>query len=186
MSLVLPGDAENDPKAIGLMGEARRKAALARDVADWMEIYTEIVRHQLEQMAAANLNDEGLLFEKWKSETRPRLRRVGKRFQEAGLVLDSRMQVEGVEVGRGGGLPIFLEPHKPWVRFFWPTGESLKFTGEDAVSAFGFFLWWSNFQVPILGPENVGQTKTYLPGDPEYDAYFAAKRADMNRGIEPA
>jgi len=159
----------------GILPEDQRRAALARTARDWMDIYIEVIERQLPSGPE--------VFEQWTKVNRPRLRKIGDRFTSAGLTLDER--IEGIRTFRPPNDIHFLTPSNPYVTFHWPDGQSLTFRDTRAGSAMAFWVWWSNFQLPIIGPSE-GKTRNIIAGSPEYRSYMEAKRRDQEKGIEPS
>lgn len=166
--------------------EDRHNAALARTASDWMEIYIEIVERslrQIEQQHSAGGDAEA--YATWRTTNRPRLKRIGKTLTKNGLVLDQRMEVSGLQF-RPPNHIIWDNSLKPHATFHWADGQELTFYGDDAGSAVGFFAWWVNFQMVVLGPGGGGQSRIIDPRSPEYAAYMQAKARDQKKGLEPS
>ena len=150
-----------------LLTETEAKIALRRTVPEWMEMYASVIHQGL-----IARNADGQAMETWRNEVRPRLKRIAGRFQVAGLVLSEEMEFAGPVVTPQG--IIWPKPHDPRIVFFWPDGSDLRFAGPDALSAVGFFVWWSNLQTPILGAK-VGEAREVLPGSIDHDHYMRGK-----------
>jgi len=167
-----------------IIGGIERKAALARTTRDWMDIYIQVVENVLKDTEATE-EARRQLHERF-LVSRSRLRKIGKAFHKAGLTLDERMEIEGVAPPSGPGQqPVWDTPRRPRVAFIWPDGSQISFINEEALSAFGFFLWWSNFQSRLVADTATPKRRIIQPGDPEHRSYMHHKRRDQDRGIEP-
>lgn len=177
-----------DPEQSRQLSEAQLKAAKARTVPEWMEIYLGLIEADLKRIEKANPSQHAPVFEEYRNTGRPRLRRIASVFQNAGLVLDERLTFTGcqpVNTPQGPNV-IFDNPTSPWVEFAWPDGSKITFRGVDALSAVGFIMWWSNFQLPIIGSGDEGRRRIINPGETEHLDYMKAKAEDQAQGNEPS
>lgn len=163
-----------------LLPEEQLRVAAARTVADWMNIYIEVVLRTLEKITGEEI--QGQLYEKFRGETIPRLRRIVRDFEAAGLTIYDEIEVEGIHL-IPGHRPLWEDPSRPEAKFIWPDGSELRFQGESAISAVGFFEFWAKHQIPITGVKG-GQRRIITPGSTEEQSYFTAKERDQ-RGEDP-
>lgn len=169
-------------KSGALLPEDQVKIATARSVAEWMEIYIEVLVRTLEGPDFEGVELKGVLAERFRGETLPRLRRIVRDFQVAGLSINEEIEVEGIHL-IPGQKPIWENPNRPEVKFIWPDGSELKFQGASAISAVGFFEFWAKHQIPVIGLKS-GKRRIIAPGSQEEQDYFAAKERDL-RGEDP-
>lgn len=170
-----------------LLNPQQLKAAKARTVREWMEIYIEILIERLKQIEATRPDLHPMAMSTFRTEARPAMRRIASAFEGAGLELTEEMEFEGAhphpDERIGWNDPTWVSvPEK--ATYFWPDGSSLSFTGADARHSLGFFLFWQNYQMPVIGMPQGGE-KRILTGGVDYDRYFAAKKADQQQGLEP-
>lgn len=165
---------------------ARVKAASARTPVEWMEIYIELLETDLRRIE----RDQGSnreMFSAYASSTRPRLRRIGRQLQAAGLSLVDELRIIEPIVDINSGNVFWGVPER--CVFQWPDGQTSVFTHDAAGSAFAFFSWWKQFQEvtmqELLVARSGPKTRILERGDPEYDGYMQAKQQDQRRGVEP-
>lgn len=166
-----------------LLPEEEIKVACARTVAEWMDIYREILVERLKMLIKDQPSIEGITWENYRHHTVLRLRRIVRDFMAAGLDLRDDIEVSGIHLVPGHP-PLWEDPNNPVVTFYWPDGQTLTFQGESALSAVGFFEFWSKNQTVIKGPKE-GQSRIIKPGEAEHRSYFDAKAKDQAEGLEP-
>lgn len=189
-----PGSASNGPSGsegacddASLLNKAQVKLALARTVPEHMEIYLEIVEHGLQEFKKIQPQGHDDRMTDWRSNRRPILIKVARKFQSAGLVLNEDMAYEGPFITGSVSCPeiIWDNPRKPQITFIWPDESRLKFEYAEALCAVNFFMWWQNFQLPVLGPGK-STSRILQKGDAGYDEYMSAKAQDQKDGKEPS
>lgn len=172
---------------MSMLDPIRTKAALARTVTEWMEIYLEVLEANLKQIEQTHPEHHGRIFAEYQQTARPQLRHIAKEFQKAGLSLSEEMEFEGPEIGPfgpNGEMALRWPDPAMKVTYFWPDGKSkLSFEGEYAQRSIGFFMFWQNYQTPLMPAQEGG--KRILTGGAEYDNYFKNKKADQSQGLEP-
>ena len=166
-----------------LLPEERLKVAAARTISEWMEIYIEVIARTLEAKAFNQEGLKGVVKERFMGETIPRLKRIVRDFEVAGVTLHDEIDVSGIHLVPGYP-PLWDDPNRPEVIFYWPDGQELKFQGKEALSAVGFFEFWQKHLIPIRGVKG-GQRRIIQPGSAEEKEYFDAKNKDMQKGTEP-
>jgi len=171
----------DDPlKPESLLPEEQIKIAAAKSVEEWMEVYIEVIVRVMSQMTEESLS--GVIYERFRSETVPRLRRIVRDFRTAGLTIHDEIEVEGIHL-IPGQRPLWEDTQRPEVKFIWPDGSELKFQGESAISAVGFFEFWAKHQIPLTGVK-AGKRRIITPGSEEERDYFEAKERDL-QGRDP-
>lgn len=157
------------------------KIASARSVREWMDIYIEILIASLQEIEKQHPGDSGI-YEKFRTESRPRLRRLVRDFETAGLSLTDEIEFEGCHIVPGQPHPIWENSNRPCISFIWPDGQTLQFVGADAISAVGFMIFWMAHQDAVLGAKQdqpTGESRLILPGEADHKAYFDAKLKDL-------
>lgn len=168
----------------GLLPEDQIRAANARSVRDWVDIYLEVIVRVMEQSEASNMETKGLVWERYTRETRPRLRRIAREFDSRGLELSDELDISGVTPHPVSKMPLWEDASRPWVVFHWEDGRQVAFYGNDAPSALFFILWWQQHGLP-LRPKKEAKSRIIMPGEAEHSDYFAQKRRAQERGEEP-
>lgn len=168
---------------IGVLPEEQIKIACARTIEEWIDIYTEIVVRNLQYLEQQEPALKGIIWERWRSEGKPRLRRICRDFRSAGLLLSEDIEVSGIHL-RPNHPVIWENPANPVVTFHWPDGSTITFRGDDAISAVGFFQFWVSQKELFEAPAE-GKGRIITPGSREEQAYFDAKRRDQENGLEP-
>lgn len=165
---------------------ARVKAASARTPVEWMEIYIELIETDLRRIEKEQGTNREI-FSAYVSNTRPRLRRIGRQLQAAGLSLVDELRIIEPVVDIHSGDVLWGAPMR--CVFLWPDGQTCVFVEEAAGSAFAFFSWWKQFQDVTMRELLVAQSKPTTrileSGDPGYEAYMRAKHKDQQQGLEP-
>lgn len=170
---------EHITRSGALLPEDQIKIATARSVRDWMEIYIEVLARALEG-DILQVELKGVVAERFRGETLPRLRRIVRDFEVAGLTINDEIEVEGIHLVPGQRV-IWEDPNRPEVKFIWPDGSELIFQGESAVSAVGFFEFWAKHQIPVTGLE-AGKRRLITPGSAEEQEYYSAKARELQGG----
>lgn len=165
---------------------AEREQALRRTVVEWGEIYCETIERAIAKIERDNSAVDGKpLWHAYARDTKPAIKRIAKRFQHYGLSLDVRLTYTGVVVMNMQAGQVFWDnPKDPEIIFQWPDNTKLAFKGLDAQKALGFFEFYKQAQVPILGPSDMepGARRILSAGDADHDHYMAAKKADQDAG----
>lgn len=167
-----------------ILPEDKLQQARTKAIQYWMDLYLQILEQELKRQEASGLDKAKLIFHQYRTETRPRLLKIARRFQDAGLDLAEEMEFEGPRPHPQGRDVVWPNPRHPKVTFYWPDGHDLVFTGREALSAMGFFLFWQNYQTALLPRQQ--ESRIIMPGDKEHRDYFQAKAADQAKGIEPS
>jgi hypothetical protein len=167
----------------GMLPEEQMRAANAKSVRDWVDIYLEVIVRVMEQSKASNMETKGVVWERFTGETRPRLRRIAHEFDSRGLVLSDELDISGVTPHPISGKPLWEDATHPWVVFHWEDRQ-VAFYGAEAPSALHFILWWQQHGLPLRRPR-APKSRIINPGEAEHSAYFDAKRRAQERGEEP-
>lgn len=189
-----------DPLAIAhAAAEARREehqmrmhlaAATARSPGEWIDIFQQVVEFSVKSTMEEHGDGDKVLDRL--SDTRTSLRAIRIRFEEHGLPLLEDIETEGPDVfpDAQGNLTNVSWPRGEWVKFYWPgRNDCMEFRGHKALVALCFIMWWVTFQKTakqwadqILGKGPVeGERRMIEPGTPEWNSYWAAKKADLAR-----
>ena len=177
-TLTVPNQPDRDLNS--RISDSDARIASARTIREWMEIYVEILELSLREIEKQHPDDDSV-YQKYKTESRPRLKRILRDFEVAGLNLMDEIEFEGVHVVPGQAHPIWEDSGRPYIAFYWPDGQALQFVGDDAISAVGFFIFWQAHQDPVLGAkvEGSGESRIINPGEADHKAYFKAKAEDQ-------
>lgn len=165
-------------------------AAQARRPGEWIDIYSEIVEHNVKTTMEAH-GDGATALERLK-ERRTHVRFIRAAFEEHGLPLSDDVEIEGgpqVDYNQLGLPTRVIWPSGEWIRFFWPDGSKIEFRGEKAWISYAFMQWWSGYHVMFLqltDPTAIKpKTRIIEPHSAEWLSYMEAKRKDQARGVEP-
>ena len=160
------------------------KAALARSVGDWWDIFEEISTHQVVKTMEAHGDSAVDALKDWKDDKIT----VRREFVAHGLPLTEEVEVEGPmqDPSRPTDQTAILWPMGQQITLFWPDGSKLHFRGRKALIAFTFVLWWDGFQSAYkinMGQQEEQQSRLIAPGSAEWDEYYKRKNADLKKGI---
>lgn len=162
---------------------AEGAAALARQPAEWFDIFADIVStgvRQTLELSDAPADEHA----KRMREQEPYFKHVRSTFQSHGLPLDEEIEIEGPEIGMDSdGVPrITAWPRGVYCEFTWPNEGSrakpLRFEGQSAIVAVAFIQWWVGFQHVYLrqqGREVAGQRRLIQTGSREYIDYLRGR-----------
>jgi len=153
--------------------------AASRSIREWMAIYLELLEQGLKRIEEQHPGDD-TIFKKYQTESRPRIRRILRDFEAAGLNLMDEIEFEGCNIVPGHH-PIWEDSGRRYIKFIWPDGQELMFVDETAISAVAFFIFWQAHQEPVLGAkaDKEGESRIILPGEADHNAYFKAKAEDQ-------
>ena len=174
-------------RAIEHQGRVELAAAAARTPEDWVDIFQSVIEFSVKSTLEAS-GMGGEVLERL-AESRSAFKVVRSRFQSHGLPLSESLEFEGpsLHIDEKTGMDIGITwPQGRWVRFFWPDKSTLEFRGYPAFVAITFIRWWSQFALlhraqaaAMDGRE--AKARVIEPGSPEWDRYYSAKNADMER-----
>lgn len=176
-------------RAIEHQGRVELAAAAARTPEDWVDIFQSVIEFSVKSTLEAS-GMGGEVLERL-SESRSAFKVVRSRFQSHGLPLSENLEFEGPElhIDEKTGHDIGITwPQGRWVKFHWPDKSMLEFRGYPAFVAIMFIRWWSQFVMlhqqqaaALAGTTAAAPSRLIEPGSPEWDRYYSAKHADMEK-----
>jgi hypothetical protein len=176
-------------RAIEHQGQVELAAAAARTPEEWVDIYQSVIEFAVKSTLEASKMGHEVLERL--AEPRAALKQIRHKFQSHGLPLSESLEFEGPElhIDEKTGHDIGITwPQGRWVRFHWPDKSSLEFRGYTAFVAIMFIRWWSQFAMlhqqqaaALAGTTPAAPSRLIEPGSPEWDRYYSAKHADMEK-----